>query len=90
MLGNSITLFSLQVFCSSETENEVTPLRGNLIRFGLPKRYLSQSIAKAKSPRHFGLLKRSIGEVVDQVVDHIGATKSNDSSRRDVKTCELF
>jgi hypothetical protein len=27
MLGNSITLFSLEVFCSSETENEATASR---------------------------------------------------------------
>jgi hypothetical protein len=35
MLGNSITLFSLKVFCSSQTKNEATPLRGNLIHFCL-------------------------------------------------------
>src|SRR5215472_16215441 len=52
---NSITLFSLNVFCSSKTENEATALRGNLIHFCLPKRYLSKPIAKAKSPGHFGL-----------------------------------
>src|SRR6516165_3247318 len=51
----SITLFSLKVFCSSQTENEATPLRSNLIHFCLPKRHLSKPVAKAKSPRHFGL-----------------------------------
>jgi len=58
MLGNSITLFSLQVFCSSETENEVTPLRGNLIHFCLPKKVLIQIYRNGKIAEAFRAFKK--------------------------------
>ena len=89
MLGNSISLFSLEVFCSSETENEATASR-QLDSLWSSKEVLIPIYRKGKIAEAFRALKRPIGEVVCQLVDHIGATKSNDSSRRDVKTCELF
>ena len=89
MLGNSITLFSLQVFCSSETENEATASR-QLDSLWSSKEVLIPICSKGKIAEAFRAFKKIYWGGGCQLVDHIGATKSNDSSRRGVKMCELF